>query len=73
VLETLAKIGVDYREIYASRFIVTLGTTSTMFRPTEGIGYYFLAPGKKPYVVHGVMTDTDLLQAASKYFGVSHK
>lgn len=33
-----------------------------------GIGYYFIAPGKKPRVEYSVMTDADLLDVARKYF-----
>lgn len=70
VLKPLAKIGVDYKEIYASRFVVRLGDTPTTFRPAKGVGYYFVAPGKKPCVEYGVMTDSDLLHAAHNCFGL---
>jgi hypothetical protein len=33
-------------------------------------GYYFIAPGKKPHVEHGVMTDEDLVDVARKYFAL---
>jgi hypothetical protein len=34
------------------------------------VGYYFIAPGKKPRIEYGVVTDIDLLQIATEYFGV---
>jgi hypothetical protein len=73
VLKPLAKIGVDYKEIYGSRFVVRLGDAPTTFRPAKGIGYYFIAPGKKPCVEYGVMTDSDLLDAAHNCFGMNEK
>lgn len=69
VLRPLAKTGVDYKELYASDFVVRLGDATTTFRPAKGVGYYFVAPGKKPRVEYGVMTDSDLLDAAHNYFG----
>ena len=69
----LAKMGVEYREIHASGFVVKVGEATTTFRPTKGVGYYFVAPGKKPRVEYGVMTDSDLLHAAHNYFDVKEK
>lgn len=69
----LAKMGVDYKEIHVSGFVVKLGNAATTFRPSEGVGYYFIAPGRKPQVEYGVMTDGDLLQAARNYFGVNER
>ena len=68
----LATIGVDYKEIYMPGFVVRVGHVTTTFR-TNGVGYYFVAPGKKPHVKYGVMTDSDLLQAAHNYFGANGK
>ncbi len=70
VLKPLATIGVDYKEIYASHFIVRVGHAQTTFRPAN-VGYYLVAPGKKPCVEYGVMTDSDLLHAAQSCFGVN--
>lgn len=73
VLKSFAKIGVDYKEVYASGFVVRLADATTMFRPAKGVGYYFVAPNKKPRVEYGVMTDRDLLHAARNYFGMNDK
>lgn len=34
-----------------------------------GVAYYFIAPGKRVHVHTGVMTDTELVEAADQYFG----
>jgi hypothetical protein len=68
--EPLAKIGVDFQQVYARSFRVRVGASTTTFRPTKAeVGYYFIAPGKKPLVKYGVMTDTDLSDLARRYFG----
>jgi hypothetical protein len=72
-LKPLAKMDVDYKESHVSGFVVKVGEATTTFRPTKGVGYYLVAPGKKPHVEYGVMTDSDLLQAAHNYFGVNEK
>ena len=61
----LAKMGVDYMEIHASNFVVKVGNATTNFRPVKGVGYYFVAPGKKPRVEYDVLTDSDLLHATA--------
>jgi hypothetical protein len=49
---------------------VRVGKIVKAFRPVKGdVGYYFVAPGKKPRIEYGVMTDADLLQVANEYFG----
>jgi hypothetical protein len=64
--------GIDFKEIYARSFRLEIGTSSTTFRPGKvKIGYYFVAPSKKPRVEYGVMTDHDLLQIATEYFGLA--
>jgi len=70
-LKPLAKMGVDYKEIRASGFMVKIADAATSFRATKGVGYYLVAPGKKARVEYGVMTDSDLLQTAHNYFGVN--
>lgn len=68
----LEEAGVDFKVAYARSFRVRLGETIKTFRPAKGgCGYYFVAPGAKPRVEYGVMTDPDLLQAANKYFGAA--
>ena len=71
VREPLRKAGVDFEETYATSFEVRLGNKTTLFRPGEvTVGYYFIAPGKKPHIEYGVMTDLDLLDVAHKYLGI---
>ena len=72
-MKPLAKMGVGYREIQASDFVVKVGNATTNFRPVKGVGYYFVAPGKKPRVEYGVLTDSDLLHAARNYFALNEK
>lgn len=69
-LQPLVRIGVEYREVRGSGFVVKAGDTTTSFRSTQAIGYYFVAPARVSY---GVMSDDDLVEAAHKYFGVSQK
>ena len=70
VRQPLEKAGIDFKEVYAHRFRVRLGKAVTTFRPVKAdVGYYFVAPGKKPRIVYGVVTDVGLLQAAREYFG----
>jgi len=69
VRQPLQKKGIEFREVYAHRFSIRRGTTVSTFTPRKvQVGYYFVAPGKKPHVAYGVMTDADLLQAAEAYF-----
>jgi hypothetical protein len=71
VREPLKKAGVEFHELYTHSFQVRLGKMVTTFRANKGdVGYYFVAPGKKPRIVYGVMTDADLLQVANEYFGI---
>jgi hypothetical protein len=61
--------GFNFVEIYASSFVVKCGAKTTVFRPKKiQIGYYFVAPGKRPRVEYGVMADMGILQIASEYF-----
>ena len=68
----LRKAGVELRVIYGSSFQVRTGEHLRTFRsgPTE-VGYYLIAPGKDPHIEYGVMTDDDLIEVASKYFGLT--
>jgi hypothetical protein len=74
VREPLKKAGIEFSEVYARSFRVRIGQETTVFRPVKGgVGYYLIAPGKKPRIEHGVMTNGDLLQVANEYFGTSAK
>jgi hypothetical protein len=67
----LRKAGIEFHELYAHSFRLRIGTQSITFRPVkEDVGYYLVAPGKKPRIEYGVMTDSDLLQVANAYFGI---
>jgi len=69
-----AKAGVDFHEVFTNSFRVRLGGKTMTFHPAEvEAGCYLVAPGKKPRVEYGVMTDADLLQVAGKYFGLPLK
>jgi hypothetical protein len=62
--------GIEFRETDALSFKVRIGKRVQTFPSAKiGVGYYLVAPGKKPHIVSGVMTDTDLLDLARKYFG----
>jgi ankyrin repeat protein len=65
----LHEAGINFQEIHASWFRVKCAAKTQTFRPQKTqVGYYFVAPGKSPHVEYGVMTDTDILQVAKKYF-----
>ena len=67
----LRKAGIEFHELYANSFQLRDGKRLTTFRPIKAnVGYYLVAPGKKPRIEYGVMTDSDLLQVANKYFGI---
>jgi len=71
VREPLRKEGIEFHELYARSFQLRIGNKVIKFRPVKvDIGYYLVAPGKKPRIEYGVMTDSDLLQVANEYFGI---
>jgi hypothetical protein len=69
VREPLRKAGIDFHQVNASSFRIRIGTKLTAFRTGDKVGYYLVAPGKKPRIEHGVETDVGLLEIASEYFG----
>ena len=70
----LSKLGVDFRQVYARSFRVTNAGRTTTFHPASTrVGYYFVAPGRKPRIEYGVETDLDVLEVAKNYFGVTAK
>lgn len=74
VHEPLKEAGIEFSEIYTHSFRVRIGQDASVFRPAKGnAGYYLIAPGKKPRIEYGVMTDSDLLQVAREYFGTFPK
>jgi hypothetical protein len=68
VRQPLSEAGINFREVYANAFVIRVGTKTTTVHPRIEVGYYFAAPGKKPRIEYGVMTDADLLHAAAQYF-----
>jgi hypothetical protein len=68
----LTDAGISFHEVYDRSFRVRLGTRVTTFRfEKRQLGYYFIAPGKKPRVEYGVETDLEAL--AADYFGFAVK
>jgi hypothetical protein len=68
----LLRKGVEFREMYATSFRLQDGDRVSLFRSDKvgnvKVGYYFIAPGKKPRIQYGVMTDADILRMANEYF-----
>jgi hypothetical protein len=67
------KAGIELHETYTRAFSIRVkGQPPVTFRTTRknDVGYYFIAPGKKPHVEYEVMTDEDLLDVAHDYFGI---
>ena len=74
VHDWLREAGVEFHELYVHSFRLRVGKRLTTFRPAKAnVGYYLVAPGKKPRIEYGVMTDLDLLKVAKEYFGISAK
>ena len=74
VREPLRKAGIDFHEVYASSFRIRVGATVRTFRSGDvDVGYYFIAPGKKPRIEYGVISAADLLEIAGAYFGIVTK
>lgn len=71
VKEPLRKLNIDFRELYVRSFRLHLSNGDIAFRSKpDAAGYYLIAPGKKPPIEYGVMTDADLLELAKRYFGL---
>jgi hypothetical protein len=65
---SFATLGIEFREVYAPSFRVRVGVNATTFRVgSAGVGYYLIAPGKKPRIEYGV--DNSLIATAHEYFG----
>jgi hypothetical protein len=66
--------GIKFYELYTRSFRLSVGKRlSTIQADKAGAGYCLIAPGKKPQIQSGVMTDTDLLQTANDYFSNAAK
>jgi hypothetical protein len=71
VREPFRKAAIDFHEVYAASFRIRAGVKTLTFRPGRiTVGYYLIAPGKKPRVEYGVETDVDLFDVAHDYFGI---
>ena len=70
VREPLRQRSIEFHEVYGNRFGIRQGKTVVIFTPGKvQVGYYFIAPNKKPRIEYGVNTDDGLLQMADEYFG----
>jgi len=70
VREPMKKKGIAFHEVYARQFVISIGKSVTTFRPVPiDVGYYFIAPSKKPLIQYGINSDVGLLQTADEYFG----
>lgn len=70
----LSKLGVDFQQVYARSFrVINAGRTTTFHPAGTKVGYYFVAPGRKPRIEYGVETDLDILQVAKDHFGITAK
>jgi hypothetical protein len=68
----LRKAGIDFPHADTLTFKIRIGKKVQRYRMGKiGVGYFFIAPGKKPKIEYGVQTDAGLLDAARKYFGVA--
>ncbi len=70
IKEPLHKLGIDVQELYVHSFCIRVDHPIVAFLPKSDVGYYFIAPGRKPHIEYGVMTDADLIPVAKRYFGL---
>jgi hypothetical protein len=74
VKQPLSKLGIDFKEIYVRSFRLHRSGGDIVFRPkSDAVGYYLIAPGKRPRIEYGVRTDVDLIVLAKRYFGLPVK
>jgi hypothetical protein len=72
VRKRLKNAGIDFYVTNAPSFQVRTEAKVRTFQTGDvGVGYYLITPGKEPYVLNGVMTDKDLVDAAGAYFRVA--
>jgi hypothetical protein len=70
----LREAGISFHVADTRSFTIRSGSKVRTFKTGKiGIGYYFIAPGKKPRIEYGVMVDADILDIASRYFGIAIK
>ncbi len=69
--ERLGKTPIAFTTLYTNSFRVRIGQRSTVFQPDKvRVGYYLIAPKKRPRIEYGVRTDDDLSRIAGEYFGI---
>lgn len=65
VQEPLRHAGIDFHISEASSFQIRDKKSTLNFQASKlGVGYVFVAPGRRPLVKRGVMTDQDLIETA---------
>jgi hypothetical protein len=71
----LEAAGVTCQLTYAPSFQVRMGAKLLTFTPERKapLGYYFVAPGRKPLAKFGVMSDQEIFETARTYFGLAIK
>jgi hypothetical protein len=70
VREPFAKAKIAFHVVDARSFRVSMRGKIRVVRPKKDVGYYFVAPGKKPLFHYGVDTDEGLFKIAREYFGL---
>ena len=74
IRQPLTNAGIEFQVLFAHAFQTRIAQKTTTFRPRKvDVGYYFIAPGKKPRVEYGVNTDDGLKEIATQYFGIPVK
>jgi hypothetical protein len=72
VEKPLRNAGIEFHVAEKRSFQIRMGAKLRTFQTgKDGVGYYFIAPGKEPHIEYGVMTDEDLLVVARKYFDIA--
>ena len=67
-IEPLRQAGINFQPLFVHSFRVKVGKTVSRFQPVEPkLGYYLIAPGKKPRIVYGVLTNDGLLNEMKNY------
>jgi hypothetical protein len=68
--KAFTNLGIAFHELYTDSFGLRTGNLLLIFHPGKaGGGYYLIAPGLKPCIEYGILSDADLLQLAKRYFG----
>ena len=69
VAPRMKRAGIHFEVASAVRFrLKNAGVTHTFTPAKTFVGYYLVAPGKKPRVEYGVLDDLSLMEIAKQYF-----